>query len=105
MEHLDLEAMAKAIEADAGQPINGLMESLKEMQIGAGKVYTPEQLILRETRQDLKLTQANMAKLIRTPLPTFRDWEQGKVKPPAVALCLFQLIGKHPSLANELAEL
>jgi putative transcriptional regulator len=42
MEHLDLEAMAKAIEADAGQPIDGLMDSLKEMQIGAGKVYTSE---------------------------------------------------------------
>ncbi|UQB42899.1 hypothetical protein JX580_03120 [Thiomicrospira microaerophila] len=37
-EHLDLEAMAKDIEADAGQPIDGLTDSLKEIQIGIGKV-------------------------------------------------------------------
>jgi len=100
----DINAVAKAIEADAGQPIDGLSQSLKEMQKGAGKVYTPEQIIIRETRQRLKLTQANMAKLIHTPLPTLRDWEQGKTKPPAVAVCLYSLIGKHPELANDLAE-
>lgn len=104
MSDFDIEAVAKAIEADAGQPIEGLSQSLKEMQKGAGKAYTPEQIIIRETRERLKLTQTNMAKLINTPLPTLRDWEQGKTKPPAVAICLYSLISKHPQLANELAE-
>ncbi|WP_235514184.1 BrnA antitoxin family protein [Acidovorax sp. Root217] len=45
----DLEAMARAAEADAGQAIPGLRESLADLQAGKfGAVHTPEQIAKRK---------------------------------------------------------
>jgi DNA-binding transcriptional regulator YiaG len=39
---------------------------------------------LREWRQARNLSQPQAAELLRTPLPTLRNWEQGRASPPAV---------------------
>ncbi|CAA2105972.1 BrnA antitoxin family protein [Variovorax paradoxus] len=46
---LDVEKVAKAIEADAGEALSGLRESLAEAQAGKfAAVHTPEQLAARK---------------------------------------------------------
>ena len=49
MKGLDLEKVAKAIEADAGESLPGLRESLAEAKAGKfAAVHTPEQIAARK---------------------------------------------------------
>jgi putative transcriptional regulator len=78
--------IAKAIEADAGEAIPGLRDSLAEMAADErGRTHTPEQIALREARVTLGLSQPAFARLIDTPVKTVRDWEQGRFPPPGAA--------------------
>lgn len=99
---IDIEAVAKAIEADAGEALPDLRQALKEAQAGAGRVTTPEQILVRQAREKSGLTQAAFAELIATPVATLRDWEQGRFTPPGAVACLLRLIVRHPELAREL---
>lgn len=96
---MNTDKIAKAIEADAGQPIEGLRESLEEMKAGkVAREATPEQILLREARKAMKLSQPKFAELIKTPVATVRDWEQGRFAPPGSALVLCELALKDPKL-------
>jgi putative transcriptional regulator len=102
---IDIEQVARAIEQDAGQALPGLRESLAQAKAGiAGRVTTPEQILLRQARQKTGLSQAQFAQRINTPAATLRDWEQGRFKPPGGVLCLLRLLIAHPGLCEELAE-
>ncbi|MBF8724411.1 helix-turn-helix domain-containing protein [Pseudomonas guariconensis] len=105
MRDIDIEAVAKAIEADAGEAMPDLRQALKEAKMGAGRVTTPEQILVRQARERSGLTQASFAERIATPVATLRDWEQGRFVPPGGVLCLMRLIVKHPELSQELAAL
>lgn len=98
----DIEAIAKAIEADAGEPLPDLRQALKEAQMGVGRVTTPDQILVRQAREKSGLTQAAFAERIDTPVATLRDWEQGRFKPPGAVACLLRLIVRHPELTREL---
>lgn len=101
---MDINKIAAAIEADAGQEISGLKESLQEMQDGkAARVYTPEQLLVVDARKKLQLSQLDFAEIIDTPVATLRDWEQGRFKPPGGVMCLLRLLNKRPEILNDLA--
>lgn len=99
----DLEAVARAIGADAGEALPDLRQALKEAQAGEGRVTTPEQILVRLAREKFGLTQATFAERIDTPVATLRDWEQGRFAPPGAAACLMRLIVNHPELTGELA--
>lgn len=99
---IDIEAVAKAIEADAGESLPDLRQALEEARMGVGRVTTPEQLLVRQAREQAGLSQAAFAERIATPIAMVRDWEQGRIKPPGVALCLMQLIVRYPELTSEL---
>lgn len=99
----DIDAVARAIEADAGEVLPDLRQALKEAKEGLGRVTTPEQILVRQARQKTGLTQADFAERIGTPVATLRDWEQGRFSPPGAALKLLQLIVMHPELSAELA--
>lgn len=100
---IDLETLAQAIEADAGESIPDLRQALKEAQTGeVGRTTTPEQLLVRQAREKAGLTQAAFAERIATPVATLRDWEQGRFAPPGAVTCLLRLIIKHPELTSEL---
>ncbi len=99
----DIEAVARAIEADAGEALPDLRQALKEAQAGEGRVTTPEQMLVRQAREKSGLTQAAFADRIATPVATLRDWEQGRFTPPGAVACLMRLIVSHPELASELA--
>lgn len=51
MRDIDIEAIAKAIEADAGEALSDLRQALKEAKAGAGRVSTPEQILVRQARE------------------------------------------------------
>ncbi len=99
---IDIEKVAAAIEADAGESLPDLRQALAEAKAGLGRVTTPEQMLVRQARQKSGLTQAAFAARIETPVATLRDWEQGRFAPPGVVLCLLRLIIKHPELSQEL---
>jgi len=101
---MDIDKIADAIETDAAIELPGLRESLAEMQVGsAGRAYTPEQLLVSSARKQLGLSQQAFADLIKTPVATLRDWEQGRFPPPGAVLCLLQITLKHPNVLLELA--
>jgi putative transcriptional regulator len=82
---MDIEKIAQAIEFDAGMTLTDLRQGLAEMQDGLGLSHSPEQIILRSVRQQTSLSQQAFADLIKTPMATLRDWEQGRFNPPSVA--------------------
>lgn len=101
----DLERIAAAIEADAGEPIKGLRESLMEMESDQrGRSYTTEQLTLRAARTALGLSQPAFARLIGTPVATVRHWEQGRFAPPGSALLVARIALEHPEILRPYAE-
>ncbi len=104
----DIETIANAIEADAGEALPELRQALREAHeirdgSAAGRVSTPEQLLVRAARSKLRLSQTEFAARIDTPVATLRDWEQGRSAPPGAAICLLRLLLAHPSLLDELA--
>ncbi|CAJ49099.1 helix-turn-helix domain-containing protein [Bordetella avium] len=101
---IDIEAAAKVIEADAGEPLPELRQALREAQGGAGRVTSPEQILIRQARAKSGLMQTAFAKRIATPVATLRDWEQGRYMPPGGVLCLLKLLNKHPELYLQLAD-
>ena len=100
---LDIESIAKAIEADAGEALPDLRQALEESQALTGRVTSPEQILVRQAREKTGLTQAAFAERIATPVATLRDWEQGRYTPPGAVTCLLRLIIKHPELTRELS--
>jgi len=103
LEHMDIEAVAQAIEADMGEPLGDIRQALMEAQSGtAGRVTTPEQILARQARAKTGLSQSRFAQMIDTPVATLRDWEQGRFTPPGGVTCLLRLLVKHPDLTREL---
>lgn len=101
---MNIEAIAKAIEIDAGFELPELRDSLAEMQAGiSGRTTSPEQILLLSVRKKLGLSQTAFAELIKTPVATLRDWEQGRFTPSGAVLCLLKIINNHPELVEELA--
>ncbi len=100
--NLDVEKVAKAIEADAGEALPDLRQALAEAAEGVGRVTTPAQLLVRQARERAGMTQQAFADCIATPVATLRDWEQGRFEPPGGVLCLLRLIVRHPELVREL---
>lgn len=102
IEKIDVEKVARAIEADAGEALPDLRQALAETQAGLGRVTTPAQRLVRQAREKSGLTQTAFAERIETPVATLRDWEQGRFAPPGGVVCLLRLIVKHPELSQEL---
>ena len=100
---IDVEKVARAIEADAGEALPDLRQALAEAKAGMGRVTTPDQILVRQAREKSGLTQSAFAERIETPVATLRDWEQGRFSPPGGVLCLLRLFIKHPELSNELS--
>lgn len=99
---MDIEKIALAIEADAEMQLDDLRQGLAEMKNGMGRVNTPEQILLRTVRTKIRLSQQRFAEVIKTPVSTLRDWEQGRFQPSGAVLCLLKIIDKHPELISEL---
>lgn len=57
--------------------------------------------IIRKTRTDLGLSQAEFAARFRVPVGTLRDWEQARVTAPDFAVAYVKVIGQHPDLVAQ----
>ncbi|WP_137158352.1 helix-turn-helix domain-containing protein [Rhizobium sp. FKL33] len=57
--------------------------------------------IIRRTRSDLGLTQAEFAARFRVPVGTLRDWEQARATPPDFALAYVTVIARFPEMVTE----
>ncbi len=103
IKEMNIDAVAKAIEVNAGEALPDLRQALKEAKAGiAGRVTRSEQILVRQAREKTGLSQTAFAERIATPVATLRDWEQGRFAPPGGVLCLLRLIIKHPELSREL---
>ncbi len=54
--------------------------------------------LIRVTRTNLGLSQAEFASRFRVPVGTLRDWEQARVMPPDFAVAYVRVIAQHPDL-------
>lgn len=80
----DVEQLANAIEANSGQSFDGLREALTagtKGEFSNSQIITPEQMLVKQARARLKLSQKDFAAKIKTLIGTLRDWEQGRTKP------------------------
>jgi putative transcriptional regulator len=50
-------------------------------------------------RKRLGMTQAQFARALRIPLPTLRNWEQGRVLPDPAARSLLTIVARNPRAA------
>lgn len=98
--NFDIEQVAVAIEADAGQALPGIRQALAELKqyLNSSYIrsYTPEQLLLYQIRQQLGLTQAELAHHMAVRLSVLRDWEDGRLPVPADAMHLLKLLLAQP---------
>ena len=93
---MNIEAIAKAIETDAGFELPELRDSLAEMHAGInGRTTTAEQSLIILVRKKLGLSQPAFVELIKTPVATLRDWEQGRFTSSGAVLCLLKIIDNH----------
>jgi len=86
----EVAALRKEVKAQAGR--------IKELTTKLGMIYTPEAVLagaetpppektrlspalIRKLRKRLKISQAELAKLVGVSLGTVGNWESGKVKP------------------------
>ncbi len=95
---LSIEKMVKAIEADAGQEIPGLAESIAEAQAEVGVVHLPDQIMLKTARKIMDMSQPKFADWLDTPVSTLRDWEQGRFEVPGAVKKLLQITISHPQV-------
>ena len=68
----DVEKVAAAIEADAGEALPDLRQVLVEAKAGLGRVTTPERIIVRHAREKSGFTQSAFAERIATPVAALR---------------------------------
>ena len=54
--------------------------------------------LIRKTRTDLGLSQAEFATRFHVPVGTLRDWEQARATPPDFAVAYVRVIGQHPDI-------
>jgi putative transcriptional regulator len=47
--------------------------------------------------------QQAFADLIKTPVAMLKDWEQGRFPPPGAAICLLEIVLKHPGVLSDKA--
>jgi len=60
---------------------------------------------IRGIREELNLSRAVFASMLRTPVRTVEGWEQGRSKPPPAATALILMARKYPDTLERLASL
>ncbi len=58
----------------------------------------------KKVRENLKLTQVELAKIIGVKTDTLRNWEYGRRKMPTMARNLMYIAEHHPKVILELAQ-
>ena len=69
-----------------------------EQPEGELPAYAPV-LPVQAVRRQLGMTQEQFAAALRIPLPTLRNWEQGRTLPDPAARALLTIVAKEPEAA------
>ena len=79
--------------------------TLRTTHMGAKPLpgLTPD--MIRSIRQDLDVSRAVFAHLLRVPVRTVEGWEQGRSSPPDAATALILMARKYPDTFDRLASL
>ena len=83
-----------------------LVQGMKEAGFAEGKktgvrVHVVEVPDVRAIRQKLHMSQQRFAETYRIPLPTLKNWEQGRRAPDAPAAAYLQAISRQPKAIKE----
>lgn len=104
-------ALVEADWCDAcGESLTGPEESQRVMQAIAGarqrinaRAGYPE--LIKQVRKQMKLTQRQAAEIFGGGPNAFSRYEKGNTDAPTALIKLFQLVRKHPELAEEIKHL
>ena len=79
--------------------------TLRTLRVEANPLpgLTPE--MIRSTREELEVSRAVFARLLRVPVRTVEGWEQGRSRPRDAAAALILLARKYPDTLARLASL
>lgn len=91
---IDRTKMAAASEEE----IHRQMEQDGHSADGDAIHYEPV-LPVRMVRKQLGMTQEEFAAALRIPLPTLRNWEQGRTSPDPAARALLTIVAREPEAA------
>lgn len=69
-----------------------------EQSDGDAPAYAPV-LPVQAVRKQLGMTQEQFAAALHIPLPTLRNWEQGRTLPDPAARALLTIVAKEPEAA------
>lgn len=83
--------------------VQGLKEAAEFVEgHNAGvRVHAVEVPDVRAIRQQLHMSQQRFAETYRIPLPTLKNWEQGRRAPDAPAAAYLQAIARQPKVIKE----
>ena len=84
-----IESLQQAARHAVGKKVRGLRVS---------KVELPN---VRAIRRSLRMTQHHFAAAYRIPLPTLKNWEQGRRTPDGPALALLRVAARNPKAVIE----
>jgi len=77
-----------------------LLQSVREMQAGSGRVAFSS---VTQVRTNTGLSQAQFAALLGVSVRTLQQWEQGRRQPSGAAKTLLAIAEKRPEVLRELA--
>jgi putative transcriptional regulator len=60
------------------------------------RIFVPKDVDVKAIRRGLSMTQEKFARTFGFPLPTLRDWEQGKSRPDTAARAYLLVISREP---------
>jgi putative transcriptional regulator len=83
--------------------VQGMKEAVdfaEGKKIGA-HVYVVEVPDVRAIRRQLHMSQQRFAETYRIPLPTLKNWEQGRRAPDAPAAAYLHAISRQPTVIKE----
>lgn len=104
LKNINVEKVAKAIEADAGAPLPGLRVSLREAKAGKyARVTKVELTPAARARAKVGASQSEFATLLGVSARTLQDWEQGRRQPTGAAKTLLRVASRHPEVLREIA--
>ena len=78
---------------------------LAEGKRNASRVHLVEVPDVRAIRRKLRMSQTEFAERYRIPLPTLKNWEQGRRQPDAPASAYLHVIARRPREISEALKL
>lgn len=103
LKDINVDKVARAVEADAGRPLGSLRASLRQAKAGKYARTTHVKLTpATRARIEVGASQSQFATLLGVSARTVQDWEQGRRQPTGAAKTLLRVATKHPEVLREL---